>query len=222
MHCFISVNQSSVQRSLIMILNQRNANHFIHIHKLPTTCGFWKAWDAKASWKEEGGIYTRSERFPSVGPLPHTAAIPQQISDRLSSSQESSSKRWSESQASSWSGWPVTVMTVCIHRLYDQTGETFRDTCHGSKIFLTPLNMRWADHLWINSDDDKSCLIKHDPFWKAPVDILGHMRPAQNHRSGDSGCRLGSQTACAPALARPSPLCDIRLFSLFLLQFSHL
>lgn len=58
MHCFISVNQSRVQRSLIMILNQRNANHFIHIHKLPTTCGFWKGWGGKASWKEEGGTYT--------------------------------------------------------------------------------------------------------------------------------------------------------------------
>lgn len=114
MHCFISVNQSRVQRSLIMILNQRNANHFIHIHKLPTTCGFWKGWGGKASWKEEGGTYSRSKCFPSTGPFRTRQPFHKQISDRLSSSHESSSKRWSESQASSWSGWPVTATTVPV------------------------------------------------------------------------------------------------------------
>ena len=64
MYCFISVSWNRVQRSLIIILNQRNVNHIIRIHKLLTTCGLCKALDEKTSWWNrlgEGGTCAGSE-----------------------------------------------------------------------------------------------------------------------------------------------------------------
>ena len=64
MYCFISVSWNRVQRSLIIILNQRNVNHIIHIHKSLTTCGLCKVCDEKTSWWDgqgEGGTCSGSE-----------------------------------------------------------------------------------------------------------------------------------------------------------------
>lgn len=52
-YCFISVTWNRLQRLLITILNQRNVNHIIEIHKLLTT--FWKARDGKAEGGTESG-----------------------------------------------------------------------------------------------------------------------------------------------------------------------